>query len=92
MYRRSVLPELCQSYSRSDPSFGIDLWCARDHCFDIQVISVRAGNSGCTQRGGEREALHKTSGESGLHGQNYDIRGGINKKCPTIANAIPPGI
>lgn len=36
---------------------------------------------GCAESRGERHALHETSGKSGLHGLNYDVRGEIKKSA-----------
>ncbi|ALD76196.1 hypothetical protein SDC9_128295 [bioreactor metagenome] len=35
----------------------------------------------CAESRGERHTLHETSGKSGLHGLNYDVRDEIKKSA-----------
>lgn len=42
---------------------------------------MHSGYGGCAKSRGERHALQETSGKSGLHGLNYDIRDEIKKSA-----------
>lgn len=49
--------------------------------------SAWAAERGCAESRGERDALHETSGKSGLHGLNYDVRD-ESKKVPYYSKCV----